>query len=377
MKNKHICKIVISVFLVTLMTTTAIASAASCNNKKDNNYLKKTNEDVHQYNIGYLKLDGTQWEENGKICTAVIHSEYNDFTINNYNEGDTIILSVDWTIIKDKIGPWKEPPYGQSPEWHPTCEEKWEFKIVAHDELSSLGDNLSYDIYEEEIVTIEDTLLSESGKTGTVDLEFSIPREEFYGDYFFELQIKIQANYYRWCWKPFDHWGDLSDLDNLEYAHTDVFFDGALNSPEITYTNDIPSKISFDKKVEFNAKATDTDGDKIRFYFDWDGDGWDDFHQDDTVTKWQVGPDAEVTLSHTWKKEDYPDEKEHIANPRVIVEDGFGMTSSWSSFGEITVPKTKETSVFSLSILSQFLEKIQLFEFIREQGPRIMKMILI
>ena len=39
-----------------------------------------TTTNIYHYDIGYMTIDGTQWEENGIVNTAVIYDEYKDFT---------------------------------------------------------------------------------------------------------------------------------------------------------------------------------------------------------------------------------------------------------------------------------------------------------
>jgi len=302
--------------------------------------------DVHHYDIGYMTIDGTQWEEGGAVTTAVIYDEYKDFDIYDYKDGDTLSLSAEWTIIKDKMGPWREPPYGQLPEWHPTCEEMWNFTIILYDEYM--------DIVKKAVVSIRDTLADESGKKGTVNLEYIFPREDFYGCNPKKLKIEIECDYYRWCWKPFDHWGDFSDLDNLDWSDLKIYFNGPNQSPKITFTSTPPKKYKFDEPISFTVTGDDGDGDPIRFYFDWDGDGYNEF--EDTMTKWYYNLPATITIEHSWKKDDYPNEREHVAQPRVMVEDKLGSFSSWVTFGEIILSKNKQFSKSSL-MLTEVLEQ--------------------
>ena len=312
-----------------------------------------TTTDIYHYDIGYMTIDGTQWEENGIVNTAVIYDEYKDFNIDDYKDGDTLSLSANWKIINDKIGPWREPPYGQLPEWHMTCEEKWNFTIILYDEYMN--------IIKKVFTSIDDTLEDESGKEGTINLQYIFNRNNFYDENPKKLKIKIECDYYRWCWKPFDHWGDFSDLDNLDWAHLKVYFTGPNQSPKITYTSTPPEKHKFDEPISFTVTSSDDDNDPIRFYFDWDGDGYNEFK--DTVTKWYYNTPVTITINHTWKKDDYPNEIEHVAKPRVIVEDRLGSFSPWVNFGEITLPKSKQ-SIKSPSSLTKVLDHFSFLKFL-------------
>jgi len=316
--------------------------------------ISKSNGDgekaVHHFHIGYMTIDGTQWEKDGVTTKATIYDNRKHIAVWDYKDGDMVSISANWTIIKDKIGPWREPPYGQSPEWHLTCEEMWNFTIILYDKFNSMIDRAR--------VSINDSVWDESGKSGVVYLNCTFPRSDFYYDNPQVYKIEIRSEYYRWCWKPFDHWGDFSDpFENHDFADLTVYFTGPNSAPEILYTSSPPEKCKFDQPVTFTVKADDGDGDPVRFLFDWDGDGFNEW-EGDTSTDWFEDLPAEITIKHTWKKENYPGERKHVARPKVMVIDKLGASSGWIDLGEITLPLTQSNSldkeIGTINILERF-----------------------
>ncbi|GEM_PF-3718718 len=94
----------------------------------------------------------------------------------------------------------------------------------------------------------------------------------------------------------------------------------------------------------YTTMATDPNGHKIRYGWDWDGDK--------IVDEWTsyFDPDMEIQSEHIW------DEKGEF-QVRVKAEDEKGLQSDWSDPLAVTMPKNKEFAIHPL--FQMFLEFLQ------------------
>ena len=90
-----------------------------------------------------------------------------------------------------------------------------------------------------------------------------------------------------------------------------------LNAPSSGYTGDA---------ITFSAKASDENGDKIKYGFDWNNDGtadeWTNYYASGTT----------ASISHVWNNEG-------TYSIKVIAEDEHGMKSEWSNVVTITITR--------------------------------------
>jgi hypothetical protein len=324
MKSKIICIFILLVLL--LVPITSVSSMNSVKNyTKNSDDILSLNEDS-THNIGKMEING---ETPLYACDVQINedyeSDYSTYEIFEYNDGDTITLTANWKIINDV-------------RTLPPVTERWYFRI-------SVKDPLQNDISEMEEITIEDTLDDESGKNGIISLDLTIPRYGFHHNLVEkgkkELEIRLYCVYYIKDGDEFDE----EDWDH-DYGYIDVYPSNQI--PSITDTSMSTDVIRFNEPVTFSVSATDSDGDPVRFFFDWNGDGYNDYEQDDVVTLFADGSD--VTISHTWYKEDYPDQMELQVSPTVYVQDKIAGTSQGVSFGDLTVDRKYQLSLPDLFI---------------------------
>jgi hypothetical protein len=131
----------------------------------------------------------------------------------------------------------------------------------------------------------------ESGTSGTLRLEFTIDRTEFWEENPTEVNVNLKCFYNRWDWINHIHWAD-HDQNN----HWGTFMVYTTNQlPHIeSFTG--PSEGKVNEAITFYAKASDADDDKVQYWFDWDGDGV--FWEYDATGFYD--PDIEISVSYTW-----------------------------------------------------------------------------
>jgi uncharacterized repeat protein (TIGR01451 family) len=97
----------------------------------------------------------------------------------------------------------------------------------------------------------------------------------------------------------------------------------------------------------YATKATDSQGDQVRYQWDW-GDG--------TMSDWsQLYPSGvQVTATHTW-------DDRGTYQLRVRAQDEHGLIGGWSSYLEVTMPKSKHTSLL-WTILEYLMEHFPFLE---------------
>lgn len=190
-----------------------------------------------------------------------------------------------------------------------------------------------------------------SGDSGTVTLEFSLDRDQFWDDYPMRLRFKLECTQGIWRWNNHPHWYDDNGWDS-DYGDLKVYT-----------TNEAPTNVEFTgpstgkvgKPIQFRVKATDPDGDKIRYWFDWDGDGiaW----EIDSTGYYDSG--TEVIVTYTY-------DEAYEGDINVCAEDGLG-GETWDTISiKVSKSRTRDLPINNLlsrlsnnfSLLVQLLEKL-------------------
>jgi len=293
------------------------------------------NSDDLSFNIGEMKIDGTKEDQCKVTINDAYDSDYSPYTIWSYEDEETLSISADWKVVTDIR------------TIYPPTTERWSFTLTINDE----GEN---DIFETKTREVEDTYGDESGKEGTATIDFTIPRYAFHHSLVdcgkVSLEIRLYCVYEVWD-------NDDERWVEKDWAHSHGYIDvnPANEIPYIISKSASKYDVKFGEPVVFSVSAEDNDGDPVHFFFDWDGDGFNDYSQDDVVTKFADGP--AVTITHTWDKKNYPDKKELTITPIVYVQDKIQGTSPGEPFNEIIVPKNRQFSknyFFIQNLLEKF-----------------------
>jgi len=195
----------------------------------------------------------------------------------------------------------------------PEVEQNEEFFIIATASGFKEGKTIVTVLsdYDDEADTTD-----ESGKTGNLTLEFSIPRWQFYrhlpspgSQQPLIVDLTLSCIYYVWEYKGYPHWGEVS-------------YGVGSGRLEILCENKPPEIISFTGKTkgragvayEYTVHAVDPDNDPIHLFdFFW-GDGR--FDTDNNNSR-GFPPDAIVKKKHRWKAKG-------VYTIEVYVEDALG-----------------------------------------------------
>ncbi|RLF33434.1 MAG: hypothetical protein DRM98_02290 [Thermoplasmata archaeon] len=141
----------------------------------------------------------------------------------------------------------------------------------------------------------------ESGTTGTVTLEFSLPRRQFYRAHPsengiqepIEIEIQLSCYYNIWNYKGYPHWVD----EDSGRGYGSLLMTIKNSPPDLTVTGPTSGKIG--KSYSYTATAVDPDEDPIHYYeFLWGDKKYtfdnNDFHGFPSGTP--------CTHSHTWSE---------------------------------------------------------------------------
>ncbi len=112
------------------------------------------------------------------------------------------------------------------------------------------------------------------------------------------------------------------------------------NDPNKPSIPDGPTSGKIKNSYTYSTSATDLDGHRVKYGFDWDGD--------DQVDDWTslVNSGESASKSHTWTTQGNYEIK-------VKAQDEYGAESEWSDPLSITMPKNKIVSVNVIKILEQ------------------------
>jgi hypothetical protein len=133
-----------------------------------------------------------------------------------------------------------------------------------------------------------------------------------------------------------------SEMDEIDYITVEEFQPFGDPSLQIACYSQPPSKPEkpdgplsgkIGNEYTYNTSTTDPDGDNVYYKFDW-GDG--------SYSEWSGPYDSgeKISLSHTW-------DKQGNFNVKVISKDTHGVLSNWSDPLSISMPKSKESTIFS------------------------------
>ena len=98
----------------------------------------------------------------------------------------------------------------------------------------------------------------------------------------------------------------------------------------------------------YSSSTTDQDGDKVKYAWDWNGDGAIDQWDDNGGSYYASG--ATVSTSHTWTSDG-------TYNVKVMAEDTNGAQSDWSDPLSVSMPKGKNEKSINTPFI-QFLEDL-------------------
>ena len=178
---------------------------------------------------------------------------------------------------------------------------------VSEDEEYTIYANLAGFIDGETKMTVhsdyddESDSTDETGITGTVTLELSLTRSQFYRPFPspdgrqtpIEIEVQLRCYYEIWNYKGYPHWGEE------EFAWDRGYLSMTLDNDAPSLTVDGPTSDKAGVSHSYTAIATDPDGDPIHYYeFLW-GDGDYTFDNNDH-TGFNSGEPC--THFHTWSE---------------------------------------------------------------------------
>jgi len=137
-----------------------------------------------------------------------------------------------------------------------------------------------------------------------------------------------------------------------EGAHSFIVNITATNNPP-----EKPSKPSGETQGQtgtsypYSTNATDPDGDKLEYGWDWDGDDTVDEWDDNSSNYYPSG--MPISTSHAWSADG-------TYNVKVKAKDIYGEESEWSDPLSVTMPKSKGVYFTLLDFLEQFFPRIYL-----------------
>jgi C1A family cysteine protease len=233
------------------------------------------------------------------------------------------------------------------------CEAKcpeWRDLLVGIDDRARVSSNVS---------VIQSALIEYGPLPGTMtvyedfypDYSGGVYRHT-YGDEVFGHCITIVGYDDTWggedegCWICKNSWGTEWGEDGwfrIAYGECKIekgvyYFTGPNYPPEKPGKPIGPTRGNPGTSYTYSATAIDSDGDTIRYYFDW-GDG--------TITHSDYVASGEtVSMEHTWMEKGTYD-------VRVQVKDEHGLEADWSDQLSVSMPKNKQINTPFLRFLEQ------------------------